>query len=161
VKHIQAYRVSLLWFSGPAQALFEEDGLLVAELAQPDLKGARAEQGERGEHSKGRLCYAITPRFAPISTDAQLRGAGELAAKYPDVWIQSHLAENKDEIAWARQLFPASRSYLQTYDDFGLLRKCAIYAHCIHLNDDDRALMRNTGAAQRCASPASCAFVDA
>jgi guanine deaminase len=98
-------------------------------------------------HGMGRLGYAITPRFAPTCTDAQLRGAGELAAKYPDVWIQSHVAENKDEIAWARQLFPQSRSYLATYDDFGLMRQRAIYAHCIHFDDDDRALMRDSGAA--------------
>ncbi|MDD2924863.1 guanine deaminase [Rhodoferax sp.] len=98
-------------------------------------------------HGVDRLGYAITPRFAPTSTDAQLRGAGELAAKYPDVWIQSHVAENRDEIQWARALFPASRSYLATYDDFGLMRQRAIYAHCIHFDDDDRALMRDTGAA--------------
>lgn len=98
-------------------------------------------------HGVDRLGYAITPRFAPSCTPAQLRGAGELAAKYPDVWIQSHVAENKAEIAWARALFPASRSYLATYADFGLLRDRAIYAHCIHFDDDDRALMRDTGAA--------------
>ena len=98
-------------------------------------------------HGQDRLGYAITPRFAPTSTDTQLRGAGVLAAKYPDVWIQSHVAENKDEIAWARALFPQSRSYLATYDDFGLMRKRAIYAHCIHFDDDDRARMRATGAA--------------
>jgi guanine deaminase len=98
-------------------------------------------------HGQHRLGYAITPRFAPTCTDAQLRGAGELAARYPDVWIQSHVAENKDEIAWARALFPQSRSYLATYDDFGLMRKRAVYAHCIHFDDDDRALMRETGAA--------------
>ena len=98
-------------------------------------------------HGKDRLGYAITPRFAPTSTDAQLRGAGELAAKYPEVWIQSHVAENKAEIAWARELFPDSRSYLATYADFGLMRKKAIYAHCIHFDDDDRQLMRETGAA--------------
>ena len=98
-------------------------------------------------HGQGRLGYAITPRFAPTSTDAQLQGAGELAARYPDAWIQSHVAENKDEIAWARALFPASRSYLATYGDFGLLRERAVYAHCIHFDDDDRALMRNTGTA--------------
>jgi len=97
-------------------------------------------------HGQGRLGYAITPRFAPTSTDAQLRGAGKLAARYPDVWIQSHVAENKDEIAWARALFPQSRSYLATYADFGLMRKRAVYAHCIHFDDDDRALMRATGA---------------
>jgi guanine deaminase len=98
-------------------------------------------------HGVDRLGYAITPRFAPTSTDAQLRGAGELAKRYGDVWIQSHVAENKDEISWARELFPQSRSYLATYDDFGLMRNRAIYAHCIHFDDDDRALMRDTGAA--------------
>jgi guanine deaminase len=98
-------------------------------------------------HGVDRLGYAITPRFAPTSTDAQLRGAGELAAKYSDVWIQSHVAENKDEIAWARELFPQSRSYLATYNDFGLMRQRAVYAHCIHFDDDDRVLMRDTDAA--------------
>ncbi len=98
-------------------------------------------------HGNGRLGYAITPRFAPSCTPAQLRGAGELAAKYADVWIQSHVAENRDEIRWARELFPASRSYLSVYDDFGLMRRRAIYAHCIHFDDADRALMRATGAA--------------
>ena len=109
-------------------------------------------------HGVDRLGYAITPRFAPTSTDAQLRGAGELARQYSDVWIQSHVAENKDEIAWARELFPQSRSYLATYDDFGLMRERAVYAHCIHFDDDDRALMRDTGAAAA-VSPTSNLFL--
>lgn len=97
-------------------------------------------------HGVDRLGYAITPRFAPTSTPAQLRGAGELAAKYGDVWIQSHVAENRDEVRWAAELFPDSRSYLGVYDDFGLLRKRAVYAHCIHLDHADRELMARTGA---------------
>ena len=109
-------------------------------------------------HGQGRLGYAITPRFAPTSTEAQLRGAGELAARYPDVWIQSHVAENRDEIAWARELFPLSRSYLGVYNDFGLMRERAIYAHCIHFDDADRALMRETGAAAA-VSPTSNLFL--
>jgi guanine deaminase len=109
-------------------------------------------------HGKDRLGYAITPRFAPSCSDAQLRGAGELAAKYPEVWIQSHVAENRDEIAWARALFPQSRSYLATYADFGLMRERAIYAHCIHFDDDDRQLMRDTGAAAA-VSPTSNLFL--
>ncbi|MDB5899184.1 MAG: guaD [Ramlibacter sp.] len=109
-------------------------------------------------HGRGRLGYAITPRFAPSCSEAQLRGAGELAACYPDVWIQSHVAENKDEIRWARELFPDSRSYLAVYQDFGLLRDRAIYAHCIHFDDEDRALMRDTGAAAA-VSPTSNLFL--
>jgi guanine deaminase len=57
-------------------------------------------------HGVDRLGYAITPRFVPSCSEAQLRGAGELAAKYPDVWIQSHVAENKDEIAWVNRCTP-------------------------------------------------------
>ena len=109
-------------------------------------------------HGTGRLGYAITPRFAPTSTPAQLAGAGEIAARHPGVWIQSHVAENLDEVRWARELFPASRSYLGVYGDFGLLRERAIYAHCIHLDDTDRALMRETGAAAA-VSPTSNLFL--
>ncbi|MCW5641040.1 MAG: guanine deaminase [Rhodoferax sp.] len=109
-------------------------------------------------HGVDRLGYAITPRFAPSCSAAQLRGAGELAARYPDVWIQSHVAENRDEIAWARELFPEARSYLAVYDDFGLMRRRAIYAHCIHVDDADRALMRDTGAAAA-VSPTSNLFL--
>jgi guanine deaminase len=109
-------------------------------------------------HGQGRLGYAITPRFAPTCSDAQMRGMGELAARYPDVWIQSHVAENKDEIAWVRSLYPGARSYLSVYDDFGLMRERAIYAHCIHFDDEDRALMKATGAAAA-VSPTSNLFL--
>jgi guanine deaminase len=109
-------------------------------------------------HGVDRLGYAITPRFAPSCSEAQLAGAGELAARYPDVWIQSHVAENLDEVRWARALFPASRSYLAIYGDHGLMRERAVYAHCIHFDDDDRALMRDTGAAAA-VSPTSNLFL--
>lgn len=100
-----------------------------------------------GQGSRGQLGYAITPRFAPTSSDAQMRGMGSLAAKYPDVWIQSHVSENTDEIAWVKQLYPNDASYLSVYDRFGLLRSRSIYAHCIHVDDADRALMKQRGAA--------------
>ena len=109
-------------------------------------------------HGVDRLGYAITPRFVPSCSAAQLRGAGELAAKYPDVWIQSHVAESKDEIAWVKGLYPEARSYLSVYEQFGLMRPRAIYAHCIHFNDEDRALMRSTGAAAA-VSPTSNLFL--
>lgn len=109
-------------------------------------------------HGVDRLGYAITPRFAPTSSEAQLRGAGELAAKYPDVWIQSHVAENRDEVAWVAELFPQARSYLSVYAGFGLLRERAVYAHCIHLDSLDRVLMRESGAAAA-VSPTSNLFL--
>jgi guanine deaminase len=109
-------------------------------------------------HGRGRLGYAITPRFAPSCTEAQLRGAGELAAQFPDVWIQSHVAENRDEVRWAHELFPHARSYLAVYQEFGLMRERAVYAHCIHIDDADRLLMRDTGAAAA-VSPTSNLFL--
>lgn len=98
-------------------------------------------------HGVERLSYAITPRFAVTSTDEQLARAGQLAREHPDVFIQSHLAENTDEVAWVTELFPEQRSYLDVYDRFGLLRERSVYAHCIHLEDDDRGRMGGSGAA--------------
>lgn len=109
-------------------------------------------------HGVDRLGYAITPRFAPTSSEAQLRGAGALAAAYGDVWIQSHVAENHDEVRWVAELFPQARSYLDVYRGFGLLRERAVYAHCIHLDTHDRILMRETGAAAA-VSPTSNLFL--
>jgi guanine deaminase len=127
-------------------------GKVLQDRHSPDGVRDQAEQSLidsesliRRWHNVDRLGYAITPRFAPTSTDAQLRGAGELAAKYPDTWIHSHVAENKDEVRWARELFPHARSYLDAYAGFGLMRERAVYAHCIHFDDDDRRLMRETG----------------
>ncbi|NBS76183.1 MAG: guanine deaminase [Betaproteobacteria bacterium] len=62
-------------------------------------------------HGVDRLGYAITPRFAPTSSEAQLRGAGELAASHPSVWVQTHVAENADEIQWVAELFPQARRH--------------------------------------------------
>jgi guanine deaminase len=98
-------------------------------------------------HRHGRLLYAITPRFAPTSSEAQLQVAGRLARDFPDAFVHSHLAENLDEIRWMRELFPGSRSYLDVYDRVGLLRERAVYAHCIYLDDTDRRRMAQSGAA--------------
>ena len=109
-------------------------------------------------HGRGRLGYAITPRFAPSCTDAQMHGAAELARRHPTTWIQSHVAENKDEVRWVRELYPAARSYLDVYQRFGLLRPRAVYAHCIHLDEADRQLMHETGTAAA-VSPTSNLFL--
>jgi guanine deaminase len=97
-------------------------------------------------HGRDRLHYAITPRFAPTSSVAQLESAGRLARAYPDVFIHSHLAETRAEIDWVRELFPDTRSYLDVYDRFGLLRERATYAHCIYLDEADRRRLAASGA---------------
>lgn len=98
-------------------------------------------------HKRGRALYAITPRFAPTSTDIQLRLTGELAARHPDTFIQTHVAENQDECKWVGELFPQARSYLDVYERFGLMRPRALFGHCIWLDDEDFARMAATGSA--------------
>ena len=88
-------------------------------------------------HNQARLGYAITPRFAPTSTPAQLEAAGRLARKHPDVFVQTHLAETAEEVAWVADLFPEYRSYLDVYDHYGLLRKRSVLAHGVWLDDRD------------------------
>jgi guanine deaminase len=97
-------------------------------------------------HGCGRQSYAITPRFAATSSAAQLRLAGELAHAYPDVFVQTHVAENRDEVDWIRKLYPQSRSYLDVYDEFGLVRKRAVFAHGIWLDDEDWRRIAHSGA---------------
>ena len=97
-------------------------------------------------HGRERLAYAITPRFAITSSDEQLAMAGALAQRHPTTLVQTHVAENLEEVAWARKLFPAARSYLDVYDRHGLLREGAVYAHCLHLDADDRTRLAQSGA---------------
>jgi guanine deaminase len=98
-------------------------------------------------HGDGRLGYAITPRFAVTSTEAQLEAMGKLAAEHPDVHIHTHLAENRDECDFVAKQFPWSRSYLDVYKRYGLVRERAVFAHCLHLDDEDRQTMAGEKAA--------------
>ncbi|MCA3224272.1 MAG: guanine deaminase [Burkholderiales bacterium] len=97
-------------------------------------------------HGRGRLGYAITPRFAATSSRAQLAAAGELARAQPQLYVQSHVAENLDEVRWVAELFPEARSYLDVYERYGLLNRHSVYAHCIHFDAADRARMAAQGA---------------
>lgn len=98
-------------------------------------------------HGHARSMYAITPRFAPTSSEQQLRLAGELAAAYPTTYIQTHVSENAEECRWVRELFPSQRSYLHVYEHYGFMRPRAMFGHCIWLDDTDFARMADTGSA--------------
>ena len=128
-------------------------GKVLMDRNAPDFLVEPAADGDRASreliarwHGRDRLSYAITPRFAPTSSDEQLALAGALAREFPDTYIHSHLAENHAEIEMARQLFPAARSYLDVYDRAGLVRDRTVYAHCIHLDLADRTRMAQAGA---------------
>jgi len=95
-------------------------------------------------HDKGRLRYAVTPRFAPTSTPEQLQKAGQLLEEHPGVYLHTHMSENSNEVVWVEELFPHSDHYLHTYDEAGLLGRRSVFAHCIHLNDEEWDRMAET-----------------
>ncbi|NMF88879.1 guanine deaminase [Aromatoleum petrolei] len=129
-------------------------GKVLMDRNCPDFLCERCEDGELESialierwHGRGRLLYAVTPRFAATSTPQQMRLAGRLMGDHPGIHLQSHLAENLAEVAWIRELYPEARSYLDVYDRFGQLGPRSVFAHCVWLDDADRARMAATGAA--------------
>jgi guanine deaminase len=98
-------------------------------------------------HERERLLYAITPRFAVTSSPAQLEAAGALRSEHPDCFVQSHVAENRREVEWIRELYPHRQDYLDVYDHHGLLGRRAIYGHGIWLSERELRRCHETGTA--------------
>ena len=92
-----------------------------------------------------RLYYALTPRFAPSCTEELLAMQAEVYRSEPSLYLQTHYAENHNEIAWVKELFPRSKSYLDVYDSRELLRDRTILAHSIHTHDEDEQLLLKRG----------------
>ena len=87
----------------------------------------------------------ITPRFIPTCTPEMLRACGQLAAKY-QLPVQSHLSENKDEIAWVQALEPDSTCYGDAYDRYGLFGQTpTVMAHCVWTEGEELELMKRRG----------------
>ncbi len=98
-------------------------------------------------HGRGRLHYAVTPRFAATSTPEQLDLAARLLREYPGLYLHTHLAENQAEIAWVKELFPERSGYLDVYDHHGLLGARSVFAHAIHLCDAECRRLGESGSA--------------
>jgi guanine deaminase len=98
-------------------------------------------------HDDGRLLYAFTPRFALTSTPQLLSGTARLWSRYPGTYLQTHLAENKEEIEIVRRQFANARSYLDVYDSHGLVGERSIFAHSIYIDDRDFELLKESGSA--------------
>jgi guanine deaminase len=120
----------------------------------PEAVRDTAESGDRDSreliekwHGKGRLGYAVTPRFAPACSDDQMTRAGKLLAEIPDLLMHTHMSENTGEIDWVKELYPDAKDYLDVYAKFGLLTDRSVFAHCIHLGDDEFQRMAKNGAA--------------
>lgn len=95
---------------------------------------------------RGRLGYAVTPRFALTSSDAQLRAAAEVLQAHPEVRLHTHLAESVQEVAAVADRFPEAEDYLDVYRRFGLLTSRSVFAHAIHLGESAFRRMARTGA---------------
>jgi len=98
-------------------------------------------------HGQDRLSYAITPRFSPTSTREQLSALGTLWSEHPTCPMQTHLAEQIDELAWVAELFPEARDYLETYETAGLLGQGGLYGHAIHLTEREWDRLSEVGGA--------------
>lgn len=98
-------------------------------------------------NGKGRLGYAISPRFAVTSSEAQLEATATLAKENPNLIIQTHLSENTKEIETVSKAFPWSKDYTDVYEKFGLLRENSIFAHGIYLSERELARLSETGSA--------------
>jgi guanine deaminase len=97
-------------------------------------------------HNNGRQSYAVTPRFALTSSAAQLVRVGELLEEFPDLWLQTHIAEDLAEVKRISELFPKARNYLDVYDQFGLLTRRSVFGHGIHLSAEELRRLEQTGA---------------
>ncbi|MEG3113338.1 guanine deaminase [Pantoea sp. T14] len=95
-------------------------------------------------HERGRLSYALTPRFAPTSSPALLEKVQQLREEFPDTWLHTHLSENPQEIAWVKALFPERAGYLDVYHHYKLTGRRSVFAHCIHLEEREWQCLHDT-----------------
>lgn len=96
-------------------------------------------------HGKGRLNYAVTPRFAITSTPEQMEMAGALMRAFPNLHMQTHLSENHAEIAFTQTLYPDAADYTGIYEHYGLLGPKALLGHCIHLSEREADALSDSG----------------
>lgn len=150
-------------FPESVDAFFEEaesrnlrmiSGKVMMDRNAPDFLSDTAESSYQESkeliqkwHKKGRLLYAVTPRFAATSTPEQLKFASQLLQEFPDVYLHTHLSENLDEIAWIQSLYPESNGYLDVYDKAGLVGDKSVFAHGIHLTDEEFKTLSQADAA--------------
>ena len=146
---------------GSVDAFFEEalkrDARMIAGKVMMDRNAppGLADDPQRGyDESKaliarwrgrGRLDYAVTPRFAVTSSEAQLEAAGALLRETPGAYMQTHLDENLAEIAFVKQQFPWAATYLAVYERYGLLGRRSVFGHCIHLEPSEVAALAASG----------------
>lgn len=95
-------------------------------------------------HDDDRLLYAFTPRFAVSCTSELLQAVGRLKDEFPGSFIHTHLAEAREEIQFVAEQYPEARSYLDVYARANMIGKRSIFAHSIHLDDQDIAVVKSS-----------------
>jgi len=150
---VHAHSVDAFFEAAQAQRLRVLCGKVMMDRNCPDALRDSPEQALQESsalierwHGQGRLRYTVTPRFAPTSSEAQLLIAQQLFESSPNLHLQSHLAENKQELAWVKELFPDRLNYTDVYRHFGLLKPNAIYGHGVYLSDSELAVLGESGA---------------
>jgi guanine deaminase len=109
-------------------------------------------------HGRGRIDYAVSPRFAITSTAEQLEMAGALWKEHPTCLMQTHLSENVQEVAWIKKLFPRAPDYLGVYERYNLIGPGSNFGHAVHLTQREVALIKDSGSGiSHC--PTSNAFI--
>lgn len=115
------------------------------ETPQDSYEASRRLLQEWHGAGDGLLGYAVTPRFGPTSTSKLLEMAGRLVDEFPDVWVQSHVSENRAELQWVAELFPEAANYVDVYDRAGLLTSRTVLAHGVHLSSEERVVLSERG----------------
>ncbi|MGH2969000.1 MAG: amidohydrolase family protein, partial [Solirubrobacteraceae bacterium] len=120
-----------------ASGLVVSDRNLLPELhATPDEAYVESRALAGRWHGRGRLRYAVTPRFSVSCTEAMLEACGALLGELPGALFTSHINENLREIEFVSELFPWARDYLETYERHDLVGASSVFAHDVHVTDD-------------------------
>jgi guanine deaminase len=151
---VHKHSVDVLFEAALARNMRIASGKVLMDRNAPDGLLDTAATGYRDSrdlihawHGKGRLTYAVTPRFAATSTEEQLALAGRLLREHPGTLLHTHLSENHEEIAYVESLFPDCADYLQIYEKFGLATDRSVFAHCLHLSDAEWTRLGAAGSA--------------
>jgi guanine deaminase len=151
---VHAHSADILFEEAEALGLRLAAGKVMMDRNAPDGLRDTAQSGYDESlaligkwHGRGRLLYAITPRFAGTSSPEQLAAAGALWREHADCLMQTHIAETRDEVAWIKELFPDRRSYLDVYDHHGLCGRRAVFGHGIWLGDAELQRLHDADAA--------------
>jgi guanine deaminase len=128
-------------------------GLVMSDRKlRPDLHRSPADayreslQLIREYHGRGRLLYAVTPRFALSASEEMLEVCQTLVRENPGVLFQTHINENLEEVEQVAAAFPWAKDYLAVYEKFNLAGPLSVMAHNVHATDSELERIAAAGA---------------